>query len=299
MNSRNATKRKTHAGCLTKLTATIFCLSAPLGQAQGQTPSDSKTSPYQIGIEQNVQAQSSSKYRLKRASGAITENGLSSNSQSSLLRGQVDDLAKLKHYKLEVIIDKSMSMRHQDCPGNQSRWQWCLKQAENLGDEIARLRPGGITISTFAGQFEVHRDVTGKDIAAIFADTKLSLGTRLSLPLRNRIEEYLAKARTSPKPQEPLLLAVITDGAPAPKIEPYLVSDLLIKTSKRLKNGGEIKLVFLQVGANSNKGRKFLNFLDNKLVDNGANFDLVSTVSFEELMQTGLAAALSNSLASD
>jgi hypothetical protein len=282
------------------LTAALFCLSAPLGQAQPETLSSQK--PYQVGIEQNVHRQSGPKYRLKRKAGAefdTTQNSLSSGTQSSSLTGQVNEIAKLKNYKLEVIIDKSMSMRHKDCPDGQSRWQWCLKQAENLGDEIARLRPGGITISTFAGNFEVHKDVTGKDIGAIFAGTNLSLGTRLSLPLRNRIEEYLAKTKTSAKPQEPLLLAVITDGAPAPKIEPYLVSDLLIKTSKRLKNGGEIKLVFLQVGANSNKGRKFLNFLDNQLVANGASFDLVSTVSFEELMQTGLASALSNSLASD
>jgi hypothetical protein len=120
-----------------------------------------------------------------------------------------------------------------------------------------------------------------------------SLGTRMSQPLEDRLNNFFSKRQSIGRP---LLLAVITDGVPAPKREPFLVADVLINATKRMRDAKDVTVVFFQIGGADFKGQRFLNYLDNGLVADGARFDIVKNVPMERLAQIGLAQSLVNSI---
>jgi len=199
----------------------------------------------------------------------------------------------LSDYDVELIVDKSMSMRKMDCPAGLSRWDWCGVQANELGRLLNPYVPHGLTISAFAREYSVYQNSTPDKIAELFSKPSLGIGTRLAQPLSDRLNAYFNRRKTGTKP---LLIAVITDGVPHPATQPVMVASVLVNTSKKMKSANEITVVFLQIGARSRFGRKFLNYLDNELVNNGAKYDFVKTVPFEHLAQVGLSRALVESI---
>src|SRR5262249_6231625 len=76
---------------------------------------------------------------------------------------QIQSLAK---YDLEIIIDRSVSMRHRDCPGGLSRWEWCGYQAQDIAKALNPFVANGMTISRFAGDFDVHERSSLQEVAA-------------------------------------------------------------------------------------------------------------------------------------
>lgn len=208
---------------------------------------------------------------------------------ASRLKGKAE-LKLLSNFDVEVIIDSSMSMGKRDCPGGLSRWQWCGEQARGLADGLSAYVPGGLTLTTFASGFDVFEGATASDVARVFQTGGLSRGTRLSQPLKDRLDKHFA--RRSATGRKPVLLAVITDGVPVPRTEPRLVADVLVDATRKMKGPGDVTVVFLQVGASSFKGRRFLGFLDDQLVNYGAKYDCVTTIEFEELQRVGLSQSL-------
>lgn len=199
----------------------------------------------------------------------------------------------LADYDLELIVDASLSMRRRDCPGGLTRWNWCGMQAEDLSKQIAPFVPRGLTITAFNFNYDVYHDAKPKNIYDLFANPRFHGGTRLAEPLEDRLSEFLNKRRAGSKP---LLIAVITDGVPHPAYQPRAVVSALINASRRMNNPNEIRVVFFQIGANSHYGKAFLEHLDYNLVMEGARFDFVSSVDFDQLQRVGLAQALVNSI---
>lgn len=211
---------------------------------------------------------------------------------SSRLKGKAE-LELLANFDVEVIIDSSNSMGKRDCPGGLSRWQWCGQQARGLADGLSAYVPSGLTLTTFASGYDVWEGATASDVARVFQTGGLSRGTRLSLPLKDRLDKHFGGKGTARKP---VLLAVITDGVPVPMTEPRRVADILVDATRKMKGPGDVTVVFLQVGANSFKGRRFLGLLDDRLVSYGAKYDCVTTVEFEELQRVGLSQSLAAAL---
>lgn len=199
----------------------------------------------------------------------------------------------LADYDVELIVDKSMSMRKMDCPAGLSRWDWCGAQANELGRLLNPYVPNGLTITAFAREYSVYRNSTPDRIAELFSKPSMGIGTRLAQPLSDRLNDYLERRKSGTKP---LLIAVITDGVPHPVTQPLMVASILVNTSKKIKSANEVTVVFLQIGARSKFGRKFLNYLDNELVNYGAKYDIVKTVPFKHLAQVGIAQALVESI---
>jgi hypothetical protein len=212
----------------------------------------------------------------------------------SILRGRTQTGVRLlSDYDVELIVDSSQSMRRMDCPGGLSRWDWCGVQAKDLGRQLHRYVPGGLTITAFARYFEVYRNARPENVADLFANPNFRSGTRLAEALSSRLNEFFLRRRPGSKP---LLIAVITDGVPRPVEQPEMVAASLINASRLMTDPREIKVVFFQIGAKSRFGHAFLNFLDNGLVENGARFDLVKSVPFEHLTKVGLSQALVDSI---
>lgn len=118
-------------------------------------------------------------------------------------------------------------------------------------------------------------------------------GTHLAEPLDHRLKAYFARRKPGSKP---MLLAVITDGVPAPQYEPQMVVDTLVAATKQLREPNEVTVVFFQIGASEYRGARFLSELDNGLVGYGAKYDIVRSFSFDQLQRLGLAKALVHSI---
>jgi hypothetical protein len=195
----------------------------------------------------------------------------------------------LANYQLELIVDQSLSMGKNDCPGGLSRWDWCGVQAADLSRAISSFVPEGLTITPFNEGFRVHKNVSPQDIVTLFQTGRRHWGTELAEPLADRLNSFFKNRSKNPKP---LLIAVITDGIPVPPPEPEMVIQELVKASKRMSNPFEVTVVFFQIGGNDRFGHKYLQYLDQNLFRDGARFHLVHTFPFEQLQQIGLANAL-------
>lgn len=211
-----------------------------------------------------------------------------------VFRANVSQAARvLSTYDVELIVDRSNSMRRRDCPGFESRWGWCGKQAEALGAQLEPIAPHGVTVTTFASDYAVYENLAPFQIESLFANSKLQLGTRMSEPLQDRLGKAFLRQKQTGKPT---MIVVITDGVPHPAYEPRLVVETLIEASKHMKTPDQIKVVFLQIGSRDMLGQRFLNDLDNNLVSWGAKFDFVQTSTFDHLQKVGLAQALADAV---
>lgn len=197
----------------------------------------------------------------------------------------------LANYNLELIVDRSMSMRKRDCPGGSSRWGWCGQQAEELGNQLSAINNQSISITTFAGNYLVYENQSPTQISNVFASSQLEWGTRLGEPLEERINRALQTSRQNGKPA---LIAIITDGVPSPRYEPQLVVDVLVEATRKLRKPQELKVLFLQVGSQDPRGQFYLQNLDSRLMDVGARYDIVQTITFDHLEQVGLGQALAS-----
>jgi hypothetical protein len=195
----------------------------------------------------------------------------------------------LANYKLEFIVDRSLSMRARDCPGGLSRWDWCGYQTADIAKALAPFASTGITITPFAMEFNVYEHCTPQNIVDVFKAHNFQLGTRLCEPLAQRLHYFFDHHRTGDKP---LLITVITDGMPWPKPEPDMVRTELINASRAISQPGEVTVVFFQIGGRDPVGRNYLVDLGSNLTQYGAKTQFVQTRTFEELEGTGLAQAL-------
>ncbi|HEY9871781.1 MAG TPA: hypothetical protein V6D08_21690, partial [Candidatus Obscuribacterales bacterium] len=197
-------------------------------------------------------------------------------------------ISALSRYDLEIIIDRSMSMKRRDCPGGLSRWDWCALQATAVARALSPYAAHGLTITRFATDFDVHEHASAQDVANILELRDFQFGTRLSEPLAARLNQFFTRYKPGDKP---LIIAVITDGVPYPRPEPRLVRQVLVKASRRITDPRQVNVVFLQVGGNDPRGRFFLWDLSTNLRSYGARYQYVRTVPFEVLTQIGLAQA--------
>jgi hypothetical protein len=195
----------------------------------------------------------------------------------------------LSRFKLELVVDRSLSMGERDCPGHQTRWQWCGSQAEDLARAIAPYSKDGVTITSFAWRYEVCENASAETIAHLFRRLPIAPGTKLASPLKDRLEHYFENRGLDGRP---LLLAVITDGVPSPMPEPLLVRHALAKAVKKVKTPGEVTVVFLQIGKFDFMGRAYLNGLEKSFGSSHFNPPFVQTVSFKEIEAVGLGNAL-------
>jgi len=221
-----------------------------------------------------------------------SSNPLNSNANHFALQADKNFKA-LANYNVELIVDRSMSMKQTDCPDGLSRWQWCGVQAAELAKSLAPYTQNGLTIVPFATEYDVFEHATAQHIEYMFNNVQQQFGTRLFEPLAERLDNYFANHKPSTKP---LVIVIVTDGLPVPKIEPQLVRNELIASSQKMVSPGEVTVIFCQIGGRDQRGQAYLYDLDQNLVAAGARYHYVHTISFEELREAGLGAALAASI---
>jgi hypothetical protein len=185
-----------------------------------------------------------------------------------------------------LVLDKSGSMSIKDQPGGRSRWAVARESALAIASKCEELDADGITLYVFGSRFRRYDNVTASRVTQVFQENEPSGGTDLAGVLRHAFDAYFdRRARGQTKPET---ILVVTDGEPD---DPKAVIKVIVDASRKLRRDEELGVSLVQVGADPD-ARRYLKLLDDELVGAGAPFDIVDTVTLDEVEQMGLTEVL-------
>jgi Mg-chelatase subunit ChlD len=190
-----------------------------------------------------------------------------------------------------LIIDKSGSMSTPDQVGGRSRWDMAQESTLALARKCEQFDPDGITVYLFSGRFKRFDNVTSSKVVQIFQENDPSGTTDLAGVLKDATDRFFQnKAAGNMKTGETIL--VITDGEPDDR---KAVMRVIIEASQKMDTDEELAISLIQVG-NDPTATRFLKVLDNELQTAGAKFDLVDTITIEDMENYTLAEILMNAI---
>lgn len=184
-----------------------------------------------------------------------------------------------------LIIDKSGSMSRPDVNGK-SRWESAKESAVALARKCAQFDADGIDLYVFSGNFKKYSNTTPDKVEQIFNENDPMGSTALHLVLQDALSCYFTNKA------KPVTILVLTDGEPDDRAA---VSKVIIDSSKKMDSDEEVAISFIQVGKDPS-ARAFLKSLDDDLQQNGAKFDIVDTVTFDEMDNMTLNEVLLNAI---
>ncbi len=191
-----------------------------------------------------------------------------------------------------LIIDKSGSMSTPDQPGGRSRWDTAQESTLALARKCEQLDPDGITLYLFSGRFKRFENITSSKVAQIFQENDPSGTTNLAAVLKHATDNYFErKGAGQTKPNGETIL-VITDGEPDDR---KAVMRVIIEASLLLDRDEELAISLIQVG-NDATATQFLKALDDQLQGAGAKFDIVDTITLDDMENYTLAEVLLNAV---
>ncbi len=191
-----------------------------------------------------------------------------------------------------LIIDKSGSMSTADQPGGKTRWQIAQESTLALARKCEEIDPDGITIYVFSGRFRRYDNVTSDKVAQVYLENDPMGRTDLASVLQDALDSYLGrKAKGSAKANGETIL-VITDGEPDDR---RAVMKQIIETSRKLDRDDELAISLIQVGSDR-QATEFLKALDDQLQGAGAKFDIVDTITIDDMEDLTLAEVLLNAI---
>ena len=190
----------------------------------------------------------------------------------------------LSLYNFILLIDKSGSMSKPGTSGK-PRWTEAQETTEALARKAETFDTDGITVIPFASTYKTYDGVTADKVAQIFAENEPNGSTNTAAALQYVFDAYLSGGRA-----KPILVVVVTDGAPD---DESAVKNAIRQFAAQLSDNGtgdtdEAGILFLQVGDDPG-ARAFLQELDDGL---DAQFDIVDTRTMAELEGMTLTDAL-------
>lgn len=185
----------------------------------------------------------------------------------------------LENRDYTLIIDKSGSMRAPDLPEGKSRWAVMQESTLALARKCEELDPDGIAVYIFSGRFKRYDNVTASHVERIFQENEPVGGTNLVSVLQDALNNYFRRKAAGQTKAGGETILVVTDGEPDDRMA---VVDVIINASRKIQRDEELAISFIQVGAEPHV-TKFLKSLDEQLQGVGAKFDIVDTVTFEDM----------------
>jgi uncharacterized protein with von Willebrand factor type A (vWA) domain len=191
-----------------------------------------------------------------------------------------------------LIIDKSGSMYTNDQPGGRTRWEAAQESTLAIAKKCEEMDPDGITVYLFSGRFRRYDNVTSDKVSQIFQENEPMGRTDLAGVLQDAINNYLQrKAAGQAKPNGETIL-VITDGEPDDR---KAVMRLIIEASRQIERDEELAISLIQVG-HDKTATEFLKALDDQLQSAGAQFDIVDTITMDDMEDMTLSEVLLNAI---
>ncbi len=185
----------------------------------------------------------------------------------------------LENRDYTLIIDRSSSMSTLDQPGGKSRWAAIQESTLAVIRQCEKFDQDGLTVYLFSHRFKRYRNLTSDKIEQIFQEVELQGSSNLGNVLQDAINNYFQrKADGQTKPNGETII-VITDGEPHNRMG---VTDAILDASGRIERAEELAISFIQVGSDP-KVTRFFKALDDQLKGIGAKFDIVDTVTFDDM----------------
>jgi uncharacterized protein with von Willebrand factor type A (vWA) domain len=185
----------------------------------------------------------------------------------------------LENRDYTLIIDKSGSMSTKDKAGGLSRWQIMQESALALAAKCEELDPDGITVYLFSGKFKRYDNVTAAKVSSIFQENDPSGRTDLAAVLADAVNSYFQRKGQGQIPANGEIILVVTDGEPDDR---KAVMDVILAATQKLDRDEELAISFIQVGTDET-ATKFLKILDDDLGRAGAKFDIVDTITMNDM----------------
>lgn len=193
-----------------------------------------------------------------------------------------DSILKERDYTL--IIDKSGSMSTKDQQGGRSRWDVMQESTFALVTKCEEFDPDGITVYFFSSKFRRIENVTSSQVSQLFKEISLVGRTEMALVLEDALQNYFHRKQEKQTKLNGETILVITDGQPYNK---KAVAETIVKATQQMEKDEELAISFIQIG-NDPDATKFLKLLDDELKGAGAKFDIVDTVTIEDIEDENL-----------
>ncbi len=198
----------------------------------------------------------------------------------------------LENRDYTLIIDKSGSMSTKDQAGNKSRWVIMQESALALAAKCEEFDPDGMTVYVFSGRFKRYDNVTADKVAQIFKENEPSGRTDLAAVLQDALGNYFQRKSAGSIKSSGETILVVTDGEPDDR---KAVMKVIIEASRKMDRDEELAVSFIQVGRDP-EATRFLKVLDDELQGAGAKFDLVDTITMDEMEDMTLSEVLMNAI---
>ncbi|MBD2546580.1 VWA domain-containing protein [Planktothricoides sp. FACHB-1370] len=199
----------------------------------------------------------------------------------------------LQNRDYTLIIDKSGSMSIPDQRGGRTRWEEAQESTVAVARKCEQFDPDGITLYLFSGRFTRYDNVTSSSVAQIFMENEPMGRTDLAGVLQDAVNNYFhRKAQGQTKPEGETIL-VVTDGEPDDR---KAVIRVIVEASRKMDRDEELAISMIQVG-NDAQATRFLKALDDDLQGIGAKFDIVDTVTIDDMENMSLAEMLLSAIA--
>jgi Mg-chelatase subunit ChlD len=191
------------------------------------------------------------------------------------------NLDKLKDRDYVVVMDESGSMDETDTPNGLSRWNYMKESVISLGKKLQEYDPDGITVIPFNGTHKVYENSKSDVISDVFAKHSPDGATVLAPVLDGIFARYEAARAAGNTKANGQIVLVITDGQPQ---DQKAVAQSISNFTQKLNDGRrEFGISFVQVGKDI-QAAKFLKSLDDDLKGAGAKYDIVDTVTMDEIV---------------
>lgn len=190
----------------------------------------------------------------------------------------------LENRDYTLIIDKSGTMARKDCEGGRSRWEMMQETTFALASKCEQFDPDGITVYAFSSHFRRYDHVTASKVEQIFNENEPVGRTEMAKVLQDALENYFQLKKQGQAKLGGETIIVVTDGQPD---HPQAVIQTLIEATQKIDRDEELAISFIQIG-NDAEATKFLKTLDDDLQSAGARFDIVDTITIDEIEQEGI-----------
>ncbi|XWK88367.1 MAG: VWA domain-containing protein [Phormidium sp.] len=190
----------------------------------------------------------------------------------------------LENRDYTLIIDKSGTMARKDCEGGRSRWDVMQETTFALASKCEEFDQDGITIYTFSSQFRRYDKVTASKVEQIFSENEPVGRTEMAKVLQDALQSYFRRKEQGQAKLGGETILVVTDGQPD---HPQAVIQIIIDATQKIDRDEELAISFIQIG-NDAEATKFLKTLDDDLQSAGARFDIVDTITIDEIEKEGI-----------
>ena len=191
-----------------------------------------------------------------------------------------------------LMIDKSSSMATSDTPDGKTRWEIAQESTVALAKKCEEIDPDGITVYLFSGRFRRYDNVTSEKVSRIYTENEPMGRTDLASVLEDGLENFFQRKAANQTKENGETFLIITDGEPTDR---KALIRLIIDATQKIDRDEELAISLIQVGRDK-KATAFLKALDDQLQGAGAKFDIVDTVTIEDMQGMSLTDILLNAI---